>query len=499
MNSKDKIKITTVSLLQLLLLLVLPLAPCFNDLGKLPIRIWDEARQAHNAFEMYSSQNYWVPTFDGLPDTFGTKPTVLIWFQVWSMKLFGINEFAVRFPSAVSTWLLSTVLMFFVWKYFKSYSIALITGILLLTSQALIRTHVSRTGDFDAPLAFFSGVACFSFFIFLDTQKRMYWYFTCIGIAFAVLMKGTAGILFIPSLIIFSLFQKKFFLLLKSGHTCLGILLFLGLVLGYYFMRNYYQPGYIQLVVQSEWQSMYLKPAQGHKEGFWFYGINFYTLWFKSYWYLLPLGILSSLFIQDALIKKIAIFGCCCIGGFYLIISMSATKLFWYDAPIYVFVVLLCAVFFYLIEEQLIKKHLLTFQRNTIRIILVIGFATFGFTIIKPEIIDTKEDVKEKYFYTMATYLQQANQSKVDLNGYKFLSGQSYAPHHTFYLKQMKNRGERVSAVEFKDLLINDSIMVFETNIHEMVLQKFYITPLRHENDIFAYRLDSLKFYDSEK
>jgi len=488
-------KITPLLLLQLLLLASLPILPCFNDLGKLPIRIWDEARQAHNAYEMYFNHNYWVPTFDGLPDTFGTKPAILIWMQVWSMKLFGINEFAVRFPSAASTWLLSVIVMLFVWKYFQNYGIALLAGIILLSSEGLIRTHVARTGDFDAPLALFSGLACLSFFVFLDSGKKMYWYFTCICLALGVLMKGTAGVLFVPSLIIFALIQKQFIALLKSKHTYLGIIIFLALVMGYYFIRNAYQPGYLNLVIKAEWQSMYLKPAQGHSEEFWFYGLNLINRLFKGYFIYIPLSFIALFLIKNERVKKIGWFCLCCLIGFFLIISFSATKLPWYDAPMYSLLAVFCVLIFYTAFQITIKEN----QIQWINIMIVIVSFGYGFSKIKPKIINVQEDYQEKYFYNMATYLQKANSTNENLDGYKILSGQSYAPHHTFYIKQMQARSQNVKAVVFDSIYVNDLVMVAETNIQEILLQKYYTTELRHENDIFAYRLDSLKTHDTSK
>ncbi len=486
-------KFSWLLILQVMLILLLPLAPCFNELGKLPIRIWDEARQAHNAYEMYYNNNYWVPAFDGIPDTFGTKPAVFIWMEVWSMKIFGINEFAVRFPSALGAYLLSIGIMAFVWRYFKSYSTALIAGILLLGSEALVRVHVARTGDYDAPLAFFSGMACLCFFVFIDKGKILFWYLCCLAFAMAVLMKGTAGLLFIPSLFIFTLQQKKLRMILNSVHSYAGIFLFLLLTGGYYYFRDAYQPGYFNLVYKSEWQSMYLKPAQGHEEDFWFYISNFYYKWFRGFWYFIVLGIGANFFIKNPLIKKLGWFCICCLAGFLLIISFSATKLFWYDAPMYTFILILCACFFYLIKEKMLLRRLSFPVRTTVQVSLVMALGIYGAYNILPEIYHSQEEAGEKYYYAMASYLQHANRTNKNLDGYKFLSGSEYVPHHTFYLKQMNARGQRVSAIIFDHMQVKDSVIVCETNMNELLLKKYYTTTLRNENDIFAYRLDSLK------
>lgn len=499
MTGTIKNNISLIHILKVVVIVAIPLFPCFSELGKLPIRIWDEGRQAHNAYEMLQSRQYWVPTFDGIPDTFGTKPAVLIWMQVWSMMLFGVNEFAIRFPSALCTSLLAIGMMLFVWKYFKSYWIAILCGILLLTSEALIRTHVARTGDYDAPLACFAGLGALSYFIFLDNQKRAFLYSTFLFFALAVLMKGTAGLLFLPSLLVYTLIQKKFFSILKDKHTYLGFLSFLILVIGYYFIRNEAQPGYWNLVVESEWKSMYLKPAQGHEADFWFYIINGVNQWFRYYWYFVVAGLISYFLIEDIKVKKAILFSFITLLGFLLIISLSATKLFWYDAPAYIFVVLICAGFIYYLNQVWEKHQKNSLLKPALKVLLALGFGIFGGIKLIPRVYHSDEEYQEKYFYTMATYLQNANRAQHNVTGYHFLSGGAYAPHHSFYIKQMQSRGQRVSTITCDELQVNDSVMLFETNLQELMLNKFHATLLRHENDIFAYRLDSLKAHDSEK
>jgi 4-amino-4-deoxy-L-arabinose transferase-like glycosyltransferase len=70
----------------------------FLFLGKVNLYDWDEANFAEIAREMILTKNYLQPQINYLP--FYEKPPVFIWMQVASMKLFGINEFAARFPNA---------------------------------------------------------------------------------------------------------------------------------------------------------------------------------------------------------------------------------------------------------------------------------------------------------------------------------------------------------------------------------------------------------------
>ena len=67
-------------------------------LGRVHLFDWDEINFAESAREMLMTGNYLRVQIDYQP--FWEKPPLFIWLQVLSMKVFGINEFAARFPNA---------------------------------------------------------------------------------------------------------------------------------------------------------------------------------------------------------------------------------------------------------------------------------------------------------------------------------------------------------------------------------------------------------------
>ncbi|KAF0237161.1 MAG: glycosyl transferase family [Prolixibacteraceae bacterium] len=68
-------------------------------LGGVHLFDWDEINFAEAAREMIVTGDYLTVQINYLP--FWEKPPLFIWMQVFSMKLFGINEFAARFPNAI--------------------------------------------------------------------------------------------------------------------------------------------------------------------------------------------------------------------------------------------------------------------------------------------------------------------------------------------------------------------------------------------------------------
>ena len=68
-------------------------------LGKVALFDWDEINFAEIAREMIVTGDYLNVQINYQP--FWEKPPLFIWMQVLSMKLFGVNEFAARFPNAL--------------------------------------------------------------------------------------------------------------------------------------------------------------------------------------------------------------------------------------------------------------------------------------------------------------------------------------------------------------------------------------------------------------
>ena len=134
------------------LLAVLLYMPLFGHLNTLAIREYDEARLALNALEMYQNNNFLVTHFSGQPEMWNTKPPLLIWMQVFWMKLIGVGELAVRLPSAIAALLTCVILLVFCQRYLRSFWFGCIAVLVLITAEGYVSIHGTRTGDYDALL-----------------------------------------------------------------------------------------------------------------------------------------------------------------------------------------------------------------------------------------------------------------------------------------------------------------------------------------------------------
>ncbi len=71
----------------------------FPFLGSVHLFDWDEINFAEIAREMLVTGKWWLVQIDFVP--FEEKPPLFAWLQALSMHLFGVSEFAARFPNAL--------------------------------------------------------------------------------------------------------------------------------------------------------------------------------------------------------------------------------------------------------------------------------------------------------------------------------------------------------------------------------------------------------------
>jgi 4-amino-4-deoxy-L-arabinose transferase-like glycosyltransferase len=192
------------------LILIVILAGCafIPFIGSMHLFDWDEANFAELAREMIVSGDYLKPQINFMP--FYEKPPLFIWFQVLSMKIFGINEFAARFPNAIAGIIILVSLFLIGKKHFGER----VGWLWALSFGASMAPHFYfKSGLIDPIFNFFIFLAIYYFlFLFLDDQGKK-WKFTLLSAlftAFAVMTKGPVAIILIVGSLGFTWLLIKF-------------------------------------------------------------------------------------------------------------------------------------------------------------------------------------------------------------------------------------------------------------------------------------------------
>jgi 4-amino-4-deoxy-L-arabinose transferase-like glycosyltransferase len=239
-------------------------------LGRVHLFDWDEINFAESAREMIVTGNYHRVQINFQP--FWEKPPLFFWLQVGAMKLFGINEFAARFPNAICG-IISLITFFLIGKKYKSPRFGFIWAIGYLGS--FLPHLYFKSGIIDPVFNYFIFLSIY--FMYLDISggflKNKYVYSSLAGlfIGLATLTKGPVGLLvFLISFFIYFLFTRfknfpniKKVLLFLFFFTAVCLLWFGEEIMknGFWFLKEF-------LAYQAD---LFLHPVASHGEPFYYH------------------------------------------------------------------------------------------------------------------------------------------------------------------------------------------------------------------------------------
>jgi len=473
-----------------LLLLLLISIPLFANLGTLPIRLWDESRLAINSYEMLHNKNYFIPYYNGIPDMWNTKPPFLIWLQVISMKLWGVNELAVRLPSVLAALGTCFVLLYLSKRQFTNYLFGFIAVFVLICSSGYMDVHASRTGDYDALLTLFTTCSGLFFFFYCEKKRPKDIYLFFLFTTLAVLTKSIAGLLFLPSFLIYSILNKQLIPILKDKHLYIGLFIFAGIVLFYYLMRESHNPGYISAVIKNEFGGRYFKVIERHDYGYLYYARTLIKERF-TYWVLfLPLGLLVGLTGKNAGIKRITSFSFLMVFTYFLVITLAKTKLEWYDVPMYPFLSILVTVFIYhLINVLNYNRWLLrTLKNNIASYLLIILIFAFPYQQILAKTLHPTENPEDKTFYKIEYYLRDALNGKKNVQG-EYVVYAGYNANILFYIRLLQDNGVKVNFKSRTKLDDGDLIIVSQNYMKHFIEKNYSFETIKTEGNIVFYKI----------
>ena len=218
--------------LALLLLLAMAAILFFVGLGSIGLTDRDEGRNAEAGREMYETGNYISPTFNYEPRF--AKPVFVYWLMTLSYHVFGVSEFAARFPSALFGMGLILLQYLFLTRC-RGPVIGLFGAAMLLLNIEII--GLGRMALTDSVLIFFTTLSLYGFWLGLNGsgRARHYMWLFYIGMALGTLTKGPIGFL-IPLLAVglYLWLTRSWSLYWRQGFPLAGLAVFLILALPWY-------------------------------------------------------------------------------------------------------------------------------------------------------------------------------------------------------------------------------------------------------------------------
>jgi 4-amino-4-deoxy-L-arabinose transferase-like glycosyltransferase len=233
----------------LLLLLLAAVLLFFTGLGRLPLIEPDEGRNAEVAREMLTSGDWLTPHFNTL--TYLDKPVVYFALVAASFKVWGVTEWAARFPSALMA--LGTMLLcWFMARRMFGENNALRAGLVFATSPLVI--GLSRFVIFDMTLAFLITLSMLCFWLVVESDfKRGIPGVAMFGVwGVAAITKGPVGFLLpLISILAFQIARGRF-RELKKLRWGRGLVAFLAMALPWFVAVSLQHPEFPRYALWQE-------------------------------------------------------------------------------------------------------------------------------------------------------------------------------------------------------------------------------------------------------
>lgn len=318
----------------------------FIQLGREAYWDYDEASYAHVTDQLSTSGDFLTMHYGG--EQWIDKPPFYFWFAYGSRLLFGNNEFATRFPSAVGAVMVIALVWLIVYKEIKNIWMPFVTASILITTGAFL--EVGRQARLDTLV---TAAILGSWFFYIKGKEKSIYYVgigVCIGIG--LMIKNVVGLLgFIPIII------DSFFL--HNWSWLKNNLLWSGIIVGLFIALPW--PLYEIHVVGGEFVSRYIgthiierfstnifhndASVQGYINYLYRFAMPWVLFFVTSLWILFKSKIPKKekeLYVTSTL-TAISIFIFFCI---------AQTKAVTYLTPIYPFIAISLGTYFYTIIQK---------------------------------------------------------------------------------------------------------------------------------------------------
>ncbi len=240
----------------------------FAGLGLAPLFDVDEGAFSEATREMLTSGNYLTTYLNGVPRY--DKPILIYWLQAASVRLFGLNEIALRLPSALASagWALS--IFFFTRRLLDARRAFIAAAVMVLSLQV---TVVGKAAIADALLNCLLALSMFAIFLYYRERKTAHILLAFAAIGLGTLTKGPVAIL-IPLAVsgIFFLVRREPAVWLKAVFHPAGMALFVLIALPWYTLEYLDQgQAFIDGFLFKHNIGRFGSPMERHGGSLWYY------------------------------------------------------------------------------------------------------------------------------------------------------------------------------------------------------------------------------------
>jgi 4-amino-4-deoxy-L-arabinose transferase-like glycosyltransferase len=253
---------------------------------------YDDAVYAHEGKEMLRTGDWWNVRFNGQLNF--EYPPLFLWLEAGSFKLFGVNDSAAKFPSALLGFGTIIAVYFLTLELTGQTWLSLLAMLVLASTQFFLKnaTHAMT----DVPFTFFFTLTIFVYVKGL--KNRLYLFFLGVPLALALLTRSVIGLLAVGVLIVHAMLTQRLKVLV-SPWLLSGLFLGVAVPLGWY-LSQYHLHGPEVFTSHLRFVASKIYVASGTKSSL----LNYPLALLKYYWPWLPFMIAGFYMEVRALLRR---------------------------------------------------------------------------------------------------------------------------------------------------------------------------------------------------
>ncbi len=311
----------------------------FLDLGRPPLLLWNESREAVHAVEMSRTGDLLVPTIDGRPDVEDAKPPLANWLGALSVHVLGENELAVRLPSALAAWATVLLIVWFGARQLDDPVAGPLGGVILLTTLGFVGLHVARSADVDALLALWTTAGLLAGFLYIETGGWAALAIAALSFAAALMTKSVAALIPAPALLLHAAVRRRLGDVLSDWRAWVATIAAVIPIAVFLVLRERLTPGNLSTALGVA--GRFVTPVDGHAGPWTYYWDELVHNGLFFPWVLVVPMSLAPVW-SDAPRRRFVGFAVLATATELIVLTISRTKLPWYPAPIYPVAALAC-------------------------------------------------------------------------------------------------------------------------------------------------------------
>ena len=327
-------------------------------IGSVHLFDWDEVNFAEIAREMIVNNNYLNVQINYQP--FWEKPPLFFWLQALSMKIFGINEFASRFPN-VLVGIASILSIYYIGKKFISNKFAFIWGLSYIGS--FLPHFYFKSGIIDPLFNLFIFLSIYYFYLYQVKYTKKNLLIASLLTGLAVLTKGPVAVLIILLVVLFFVIYKWKTIKIKILDLIIAGLI-ICVITSFWFISEIINGGGIELFKEfiAYQIRLFTSSEAGHGEPFYY---HFIVLFFGCF----PISLIAIPFIlkknfsdsKSILVKDFYTLNFILFWVVLILFSITTTKIVHYSSLCYFPLSFMAAYIIYKYENEKKNLHKISF------------------------------------------------------------------------------------------------------------------------------------------